>query len=451
MSNRYFRVFSGLLTSEHRKRMGSALWTFLWLIDHITDEEEDEETGQRSGLVLYGNVTGYSEIGADLGMSKSTIKEQCEKLQREGYISMEPTARGSRFTVNRSKKWNNPPSVRAENRTNRAENRTDEQQDRAKNRTKCAENRTESQSNRAENRTDRSENRTLRSEIHPSITNKDIKKEILTTTETTTTEFAGKNPDLFLADGEEPDDADKLVSHYLQVVEKIMPKSEDYQTAASILEVMPLDKAEKLVDYAKGIAAKRGKTKIFSFSYLAPIMLEAYQAYKAREAKNNVENNVVKLVPKSELVHAEDSPAYQLAQLLLDRIRQVQEDFTQPNMQEWADVFAQMLKEGKKAKPIQEAIVYARNVPFWMDKIISPHKVAAHYNTLRQQIAKQAQSVQSSRLNTRKAPEPAWLSETPEESSAKQPNQQDAKKRIAELMAKRKRQREERSRQHGGY
>lgn len=449
MSNRYFRVFSGLLTSEHRKRMGSALWTFLWLIDHITDEEEDEETGQRSGLVLYGNVTGYSEIGADLGMSKSTIKEQCEKLQREGYISMEPTARGSRFTVNRSKKWNNPPSVRAENRTNRAENRTDEQQDRAENRTKCSENRTMSKSDCAENRTHRSENRTLRSEIHPSITNKDIKKEILTTTtETTTTEFAGKNSsDFFLADGDEPDDADKLVSHYLGVVQKIMPKPEDYKTASSLLETIPLDKAIMLVDYAKGIATKRGKTKIFSFSYLAPIMLEAYQAYKAREAKNNV----VKLVPKSDAVHAEDSPAYQLAQLLLDRIREAQEDFSQPNMQDWAEVFAQMLKEGKKAEAIQEAIVFARNVPFWMDKIISPHKVAAHYNTLRQQIAKQAQSVQSARHNTRKAPEPAWLTETPEKSSAKQPNQQDAKKKIAELMAERKRQREERSRQHGGY
>ncbi|MFB4260476.1 hypothetical protein ACE106_15140 [Shouchella clausii] len=436
MSNRYFRVFSGLLTSEHRKRMGPALWTFLWLIDHITDETEETETGQRTGLVLYGNITEFNTIGVDLGLSKSTIKKQCETLAKEGYISMEVTPRGNRFYVNNSKKWNNPTGVRAENRTDRAENKT-----------KCAENRTDGQLDRAENRTDRAENRTLRAKNGPSITNKDINKEILTT-ETTTTEFAGKNSsDFFLADGDEPDDADKLVNHYLGVVQKIMPKPEDYKTASSLLETIPLDKAIMLVDYAKGIATKRGKTKIFSFSYLAPIMLEAYQAYKAREAKNNV----VKLVPKGEAVHAEDSPAYQLAQLLLDRIRQAQEDFAQPNMQDWAEVFVQMLKEGKKAESIQEAIMYARDVPFWMDKVISPHKVATHYNTLRQQIAKQAQSVQSPRHNTRKAPEPAWLTETPEKSSANQPVRQDSKKRIAELMAKRKRQREERSRQHGGY
>lgn len=448
MSNRYFRVYSGLLTKEHRERMGASLWTFLWLIDHITDETEETETGQRTGLVLYGNITRFNEIGEDLGLSKSTIKKQCETLAQEGYISMEVTPRGNRFYVNNSKKWNNPPGVRAENRTSELFDRAENKTECAENRTERAKNRTMSHSNRAENRTERAENCTLRAENGPSITNKDINKEILTTTETTTTEFAGKNPsDFFLADGDEPDDADKLVNHYLGVVQKIMPKPEDYKTASSLLETIPLDKAIMLVEYAKGIAAKRGKTKIFSFSYLAPIMLEAYQAYKAREAKNNV----VKLVPKGELVHAEDSPAYQLAQLLLDRIRQVQEDFSQPDMQGWANVFAQMLKEGKKAEAIQEAIVFARNVPFWMDKVISPNKVAAHYNTLRQQIAKQAQSVQSSRHNTRKAPEPAWLTETPEKGSANQPERQDSKKRIAELMAERKRQREERSRQHGGY
>ncbi|WYU49996.1 hypothetical protein MHH67_11395 [Bacillus sp. FSL K6-0047] len=350
---------------------------------------------------------------------------------------MEVTPRGNRFYVNNSKKWNNPKGVRAENRTDRAENKT-----------KCAENRTDGQLDRAENRTDRAENRTLRAKNGPSITNKDINKEILTT-ETTTTEFAGKNSsDFFLADGDEPDDADKLVSHYLGVVQKIMPKPEDYKTASSLLETIPLDKAIMLVDYAKGIATKRGKTKIFSFSYLAPIMLEAYQAYKAREAKNNV----VKLVPKSDAVHAEDSPAYQLAQLLLDRIRQVQEDFSQPDMQGWANVFAKMLNDGKKAESIQEAIMYARDDPFWMVKVISADKLAAHYNTLRQQIARsQREQSQSSRRNTRQAPEPSWLTDRSENSSTKAPTQQDAKKRIAELMAERKRQREERSRQHGGY
>jgi hypothetical protein len=37
----YITVSNGLLKDDHRKRIGSAVWEFMWLIDKITRIDED--------------------------------------------------------------------------------------------------------------------------------------------------------------------------------------------------------------------------------------------------------------------------------------------------------------------------------------------------------------------------------------------------------------------------
>ncbi|TPE70644.1 winged helix-turn-helix domain-containing protein [Halalkalibacterium halodurans] len=115
MSDTFFRVFSGLLTAEHRKRIGPAIWEFLWCLDRITDEPE--ENGEKAGIVLYGKPVSYSEVAKETGVGKSTIKRNFEKLEKQGYIRMKRTPYGHVITVRKSKKWGAISGTGAENDT----------------------------------------------------------------------------------------------------------------------------------------------------------------------------------------------------------------------------------------------------------------------------------------------------------------------------------------------
>ncbi|MGY4689312.1 hypothetical protein [Salibacterium sp. K-3] len=103
MSDTYFRVYSGLLTPHHKKKIGAALWEFLWCIDRVTNEMEQE--GQKSGTVLGGSPVSYSDVANDLGVGKSTVKRNFERLEEENYIHLKRTPYGHIVTVNKSKKW----------------------------------------------------------------------------------------------------------------------------------------------------------------------------------------------------------------------------------------------------------------------------------------------------------------------------------------------------------
>lgn len=104
MNNSFpFRLYSGLLTKEHRKRIGSALWEFLWCIDKTTKEITEE--GKVIGLVLGGKPIKLLEIADDLGGDKSTIKRNIDKLEREGYLRIIRAPYGLVIHVLSSKKW----------------------------------------------------------------------------------------------------------------------------------------------------------------------------------------------------------------------------------------------------------------------------------------------------------------------------------------------------------
>mgnify|MGYP001497756884 CR=1 FL=1 len=99
----YFPTHIGLLTKEHRDRIGPALWEFLWCIAKTT--KELEEQGENVGLVLGGKPVSYMEIANDLGGSKSTIKRNFERLEKEQYISLKRTPYGQIIKVKNSKKF----------------------------------------------------------------------------------------------------------------------------------------------------------------------------------------------------------------------------------------------------------------------------------------------------------------------------------------------------------
>lgn len=99
----FFPIYSGLLTEEHRNKIGPALWEFLWCISATTSEVEQD--GSLSGVVLGGKPVSYNDVAKELGGSKSTVKRNFEKLEEQGYIEMKRTPYGHIIHVKNSKKF----------------------------------------------------------------------------------------------------------------------------------------------------------------------------------------------------------------------------------------------------------------------------------------------------------------------------------------------------------
>ncbi|MFC3883780.1 winged helix-turn-helix transcriptional regulator [Bacillus songklensis] len=99
----YFPIYSGLLTKEHREKIGPALWEFIWFISKTTKEiEEDDETW---GIVLGGRPVKQSEIATEIGISESTVKRNIARLKQHGYIEAKRAPYGEIYRVKNSKKF----------------------------------------------------------------------------------------------------------------------------------------------------------------------------------------------------------------------------------------------------------------------------------------------------------------------------------------------------------
>jgi hypothetical protein len=94
-----FTVWSGLITSEHRGRMGNAIWEFLWLVDKVTREEDGR------GYVLGGKAITCAQMAGELGVSERAVRTALAKLRGQGYIECNRRPGGISFVVLRSKKW----------------------------------------------------------------------------------------------------------------------------------------------------------------------------------------------------------------------------------------------------------------------------------------------------------------------------------------------------------
>jgi hypothetical protein len=97
-------ISNGIFT--HCKKMGSAVWVFLWFVDHTTKEAEGSE-GQLEGLVLGGMQVRASLIAKDLEIACRTVHEHIERLCEHGYVRRIDGGIGmpAGYAVQKSKKW----------------------------------------------------------------------------------------------------------------------------------------------------------------------------------------------------------------------------------------------------------------------------------------------------------------------------------------------------------
>lgn len=108
---RFFPTHDGLISPDHREKIGSALWEFLWMISRTT--KEITEDGEIIGVVLGGKPVKVSEIVEEAGGSERTVKRNITKLKEHGYVSSKRTPYGEIFYVSNSKKFKNNRSAKS--------------------------------------------------------------------------------------------------------------------------------------------------------------------------------------------------------------------------------------------------------------------------------------------------------------------------------------------------
>jgi hypothetical protein len=69
---------------DHRRKMGSSIWEYLWLRAHVTTERE--RNGQPVGIVNEGRPVPTSRIAADLNRSREATLANLERLEAGNYI-----------------------------------------------------------------------------------------------------------------------------------------------------------------------------------------------------------------------------------------------------------------------------------------------------------------------------------------------------------------------------
>jgi hypothetical protein len=92
----------------HRKRIGAAVWVFLWLIDHTTKEIPATD-GKVEGLVHGGQPVALGTIASDLEMSWDAVYEHLGQLANAGYIRklIHGNGRPNGYAVINSKRFSN--------------------------------------------------------------------------------------------------------------------------------------------------------------------------------------------------------------------------------------------------------------------------------------------------------------------------------------------------------
>lgn len=93
-----FYIWSGLLTPEHRGRIGSALWLYLLFVNMTTKEEGNK------GYVLGGKAISYVFVNQYLGIGRNTYFRWLKILKDNGYIDTNQTKYGNSITVLKSKR-----------------------------------------------------------------------------------------------------------------------------------------------------------------------------------------------------------------------------------------------------------------------------------------------------------------------------------------------------------
>jgi IclR helix-turn-helix domain len=79
----------GLVEEKHRRRMGEAIWLFLWLILRQTGVNDEGE-----GIVHYGKPITIREIAADTRLPRSTLHRWADLLIQQDYLRTEIQSSG---------------------------------------------------------------------------------------------------------------------------------------------------------------------------------------------------------------------------------------------------------------------------------------------------------------------------------------------------------------------
>jgi hypothetical protein len=90
----------GLCEEKHRRRMGEAVWLFLWLLMRQTGVNDAGE-----GMVLYGKTVRLLDIANDTGFPIGTLHRWSELLAQQDYIRIEVEPRvGSIYYILNAKR-----------------------------------------------------------------------------------------------------------------------------------------------------------------------------------------------------------------------------------------------------------------------------------------------------------------------------------------------------------
>lgn len=95
----YITISNGLLKDGHPKRMGAAVWEFMWCLDKTTMID-----AKGIGWVLGKKPIKLEDIAKDLGVHEVTISRNLGTLEELGYIQKINAPYGIIIGVNKAKK-----------------------------------------------------------------------------------------------------------------------------------------------------------------------------------------------------------------------------------------------------------------------------------------------------------------------------------------------------------
>jgi predicted transcriptional regulator len=82
-------ISNAILTRQ--QELGNAIWTYLWILDHITQIKVSDE-GAREALVSDGQQLKAETLAREMGLSVRAVNRHLAVLTNAGLISRGPAA-----------------------------------------------------------------------------------------------------------------------------------------------------------------------------------------------------------------------------------------------------------------------------------------------------------------------------------------------------------------------
>lgn len=99
MKGFFIEVTNNLLDPNHRARIGTAIWEFLWCLDKITMIDEEG-----IGWLLGKGKIKRADLCAEIGIAERHVSNNLRKLEREGYLKLIRKSDGFIIGVCKAKK-----------------------------------------------------------------------------------------------------------------------------------------------------------------------------------------------------------------------------------------------------------------------------------------------------------------------------------------------------------